>query len=182
MTRISILAIGLIALAACSDSAESASSAGIERVEPPFWWQGFLNTELQLLVYGDDVSSLSAEIEYPGVRVARVERGDSPNYLFVYLDINESADPGLFEIKFTGPERTLSYSYELREKNPDPAYTRAFSSADVVYLITPDRFANGDEANDSIEGYDDKLNVKTIMAVTAAILTAFCSISTTSRT
>ncbi len=67
-------------------------------------------------------------------------------------------NPGGFEIEFRGDGRSLSYSYELRNKNPDATHTKGFTSADVVYLITPDRFANGDESNDSIDGYDDKLN------------------------
>ena len=158
MTRIVLIAASCCLLLGFSDSALSAGADGIERVEPPFWWQGFKNSELQLLVHGEDIGALSVDVDYAGVEVTRVERGDSPNYLFVYLEIGASADPGSFEIKFTGPERTLSRSYELRKKNPDPAYTRAFTSADVVYLITPDRFANGDESNDSIDGYDDRLN------------------------
>jgi glycosidase len=158
MTRILILAASFILLAACGESSLSASSDGIERVEPPFWWQGFKNTELQLLVHGDDIGELSPSVDYAGIKVSRVERGDSPNYLFVYLDIGASTKAGTFELVFIGPERVLSYTYELREKNPDPAHTKAFTSADVVYLITPDRFANGDVSNDSIEGYEDKLN------------------------
>lgn len=158
MTKLAFIAACCCLLLGVADSADSASTNEIERVEPPFWWQGFKHRELQLLVYGDNVSELSPSVTYDGISVTRTEHGDSPDYLFVYLDIGSSADPGLFEIKFTGQDGTQSYSYELREKNPNPAYTRAFSSADVVYLITPDRFANGDEANDSIDGYDDKLN------------------------
>ncbi|MDH3364108.1 MAG: glycoside hydrolase family 13 protein [Gammaproteobacteria bacterium] len=160
MTKLAFIAAGCCLLLGFSDSALAAGADDIERVEPPFWWQGFKHRELQLLVHGDNVSELSPSVDYAGVEIIRSERGDSPNYLFVYLDIGESADPGTFELEFTGPEQTLSYSYELREKNADPAYTKAFSSADVVYLITPDRFANGDEGNDSIDGYDDKLNRK----------------------
>ncbi len=149
----------LCLVSACGSETPAASlTDGIDRVEPPFWWQGFEHRELQLLVNGKDVVELAPAVDYDGVEIVRVERGDSPNYLFVYLDIDESARPGTFELAFKGPDRTLSYTYELRARNEDPAYTRAFSSADVVYLITPDRFANGDESNDSVDGYDDKLN------------------------
>ncbi len=158
MSRLVILATGLFFLTACSEAQITASAAGIDRIEPPFWWQGFEHRELQLLVNGKNVGELSPSVDYPGVDIVRVERVDSANYLFVYLDVDESARPGVFELTFKGPERNLSYTYELRAKNEDPAYTRAFSSADVVYLITPDRFANGDESNDSIDGYADKLN------------------------
>jgi len=158
MTRFVLLAIGCWALTACSDSQVAASSDGIERMEPPFWWQGFKNTELQLLVNGNGVSELTPSVDYPGIDVTRAERGDSPNYLFVYLNIAASARPGTFELIFKGEDKTLSYAYELLQKNPDPAHTTAFTAADVVYLITPDRYANGDVTNDSVEGYEDKLN------------------------
>jgi len=156
MSRLTLIAIGCLLLAACSDSKVSASRDGIDRVEPPFWWQGFENTELQLLVHGNDISTLSADVDYSGIKVIRVERGDSPNYLFVYLDIGRSADPGSFDIIFSNEDRSISYSYELKTKNPDPAHARGFTSADAIYLITPDRFVNGDPENDSVDGYDDK--------------------------
>ena len=59
----------------------------IERVEPPFWWQGFQETELQLMIYGDGIGATEPAVDHPGVTIARVERVDSPNYLVVYLDI-----------------------------------------------------------------------------------------------
>jgi glycosidase len=158
MLRLLSLLAGLVLISACSEPAVSATSGGIERVEPPFWWQGFKNTELQLLVHGDNISELTPSVEYAGVDVTRVEHGNSPNYLFVYLDIAAAADVGTFDIQFTGEGRHLSFAYELRAKNPDPDYTKAFSAADVIYLITPDRFANGVSDNDSVDGYDDTLN------------------------
>jgi glycosidase len=158
MIRFLILLTGLILFSACSEPSVSATNAGIERVEPPFWWQGFKETELQLLVHGETISELRPSVDYAGIEVTRVERGDSPNYLFVYLDIGPSASAGTFDILFTGEERTLSYTYELLEKNPNADYTKAFSAADAIYLITPDRFANGDPDNDSVDGYDDALN------------------------
>jgi len=158
MKRQLIFLAGIMLLAACSESERPASEEGALRVEPPFWWQGFKHRELQLLVHGDDIAGLSADVDYPGITVDRVTPGDSPNFLFVYLDISPSAAPGTFDIFFSDEEQSISTSYELREKNADPAWTEAYSSADVVYLITPDRFANGDEANDSVEGYSDTLN------------------------
>ncbi len=158
MTRQLIFLAGIILLSACSRDELPASEEAALRVEPPFWWQGFEHRELQLLIHGDDIAALSADVDYPGVSVDRVETGDSPNYLFVYLDISPSAAPGEFDIVFSDEEKSISTSYQLREKNPDPDWTRAYSSADVVYLVTPDRFANGDESNDSVEGYSDTLN------------------------
>ncbi|MGI9236161.1 MAG: glycoside hydrolase family 13 protein [Woeseiaceae bacterium] len=158
MTRILLLAASCLLLLACSEDASVHSGDGIERVEPPFWWQGFKDTELQLLVYGKDVGELTPSIDYPGIDVTRVARGDNANYLFVYLDIGASANPGTFDIVFENQERSVAYSYELRERNSDASHVQGFSSADVIYMITPDRFANGEPANDSLDGYEDKLD------------------------
>jgi glycosidase len=137
----------------------SAASAGpIDRIEPPFWWQGFENNELQILVHGHDVSSFDVAIDHPGITLDRVERVASPNYLFLYLDIGPDAAPGSFDIAFDNGALQFEHAYELRARNADPSHTRGFSPADVIYLITPDRFANGDPANDTVAGYADGLN------------------------
>lgn len=156
--RLVTLALSCLLLLGCSGDQAVHSSDGIERVEPPFWWQGFNSHELQLLVYGNDVSELTPSVEYPGIDIDRAERGDSANYLFVYLDIAASAEPGTFDIVFSGQDRSLVYSYELRERDAAPDHVTGFTSADVIYMITPDRFANGDSSNDSLEEYDDKLD------------------------
>ncbi|MBT8069690.1 MAG: glycoside hydrolase family 13 protein [Gammaproteobacteria bacterium] len=127
-------------------------------VEPPFWWTGFKESELQLMVHGENISDYSVQLDYPGVTIQRITRVKSPNYLFVYLDIGTGAIPGEFDISFSHDNETLEYRYRLQARNPDPEFTRAFSSADTIYLITPDRFANGDPDNDNIEGMGDAVD------------------------
>lgn len=136
----------LIPITACSVQTD------IERVEPPFWWTGFKETELQLLVYGHEISEYQAQIDYPGVSIERVEKVKSPNYLFLYLNIGPQVKPGSFDIHFSRDGQKLTHSYTLLEKSPDPAHARGFDSSDAIYLITPDRFANGDVGNDRVEG------------------------------
>ncbi len=137
---------------------QAATGAEIDRLEPPFWWQGFEHRELQLLVYGADVGATKPVIDYPGVRVARVVTVENPNYLFIYLDVDPSAPPGEFPIRLRSDGRDVVHTFELREKNPDPGYTRGSDSSDVIYLVTPDRFANGDPSNDYIETMGDVLD------------------------
>ena len=132
-----------------------AAPADIQRLEPPNWWTGFQESSLQLMVYGTEISMYQPSVDYPGVTVERVEKVKSPNYLFVYLDIAPETRPGSFDIAFSGKGLTLTHPYELRAKNPDPAYTRGFDSSDAIYLITPDRFANGDPGNDNVDGMGD---------------------------
>jgi glycosidase len=135
-----------------------AAPADIQRVEPPFWWTGFKETSLQLMVYGEEISRFEPTVDYPGVTIERVAKVESPNYLFIYLDIAPETQPGSFQISFTGKGLTLTHPYEIREKNPDPAHTRGFDASDAIYLITPDRFANGDPGNDTIDGMGDPVD------------------------
>ena len=128
------------------------------RVEPPFWWTGFKETELQLMVHGDNISAFRPTVDYPGVTLQRVVEVKSPNYLFVYLDVGAGAKPGEFDITFSHDSEVLTHRYQLQAKNPDPEHTKAFSSADTIYLITPDRFANGNPDNDNLEGMGDEVD------------------------
>ncbi len=127
----------------------------VDRVEPPFWWQGFEHKQLQLLVHGDGIAAFKPSVNAEGLTISRVERGDSPNYLFVYLDIDATAPTGKFDITFRQDSDSFTHVYELRSKNTDPEFNTGFGSDDVLYLITPDRFANGDGSNDSVAGYSD---------------------------
>ncbi len=134
-------------------------AATIERVEPPFWYQGFRHTGLQLMVHGEGAGALQPSVEADGVTIERIERGDSPNYLFVYLDIDSEREPGSFDIAFQdGDGATLVHAYELKAKNPDPAHARGFGNQDAIYLITPDRFVNGLAANDNDPSLGDAVD------------------------
>ncbi len=155
------IALAAVLFAAASpifaDASESnaVSTDGIERVEPPSWWLGFEHAELQLLVYGPDIGRYRAAVDYPGVSVARTIGVESPNYLFVYLELTDEARPGEFDIEFDDGSTQRTYRYGLEQRSADPERTRGFSAADVIYLITPDRFANGDPGNDTVDGYAD---------------------------
>ena len=127
----------------------------IERVEPPFWWTGFEHRELQLLVHGNNVSLLTPQTDAGGISIRRIVRVSNPNYVFVYLDVGPDATPGTFDIVFREGDFELTHTYELRARNP--AYGRGLTGADAIYLVSPDRFANGDPGNDEFDFLDDKL-------------------------
>lgn len=144
---------------ACALGWSSLLLAGpIDRVEPPFWWQGFEHNELQILVHGDDIGAFEVSVDYPGVSIKRVQRVDSKNYLFLYLEIDDSAKPGSFDMHFRNGPVEVVHPYELREKDADLSHAKGFSPADTIYLITPDRFANGDTSNDTVAGLGDALD------------------------
>ena len=132
----------------------------IKRIEPPFWWAGFHNKELQLMVYGNNISKLNPKISYRGIQITDVHKVNSPNYIFIDLLLKKNS-PKEFTIKFyEGKKIVLEYNYELfkRQKNNDKKET--LHSSDVIYLITPDRYANGDEKNDEIGSLLEKPNRK----------------------
>ena len=129
----------------------AASAAEITAIEPAFWWTGMKNTELQLMVYGDNIGNAKVSIDYPGVNIKEVTAVESKNYLFVYLEITNSAKPGKMEVVFTNGNSRTIHPYELKSRNSKPG-ALGFDTSDVLYLITPDRFANGDPANDLLEG------------------------------
>lgn len=128
------------------------TGAGIERVEPAFWWVDMKNPVLQIMVYGKDIASSKVSIDYPGVRLDEVVHVESPNYLFLYLHVAPETKPGKFDILFREGKKTQKQTYELKPRATTPG-AAGFSPSDVMYLITPDRFANGDPSNDN--AYND---------------------------
>jgi neopullulanase len=133
------------------------SQTQVQRIEPPNWWAGMKNPALQLLVYGDKIAELHPAIDYPGVRLERVIKVENPNYLFLNLTISAAAKPGQFDIRFSrGKQEVERHSYELRARAPGAAELPGFTAADAMYLITPDRFANGNPANDYVAGMKER--------------------------
>ncbi len=127
--------------------------AQIDRVEPPNWWVGFKDSSLQLLVKGDGISTYVPEVEYAGVSIEKVHKAKSPNYLFLDLKISSATKPGIMSIVFDAKgKKKLKYDYELKERLRPSENFEGFNSSDVIYLITPDRFANADPANDIVKG------------------------------
>lgn len=124
------------------------SAKGIT-AEPAFWWSGMKNPELQLMVYGENIASFRPSVSYPGVKLKSSVALESPNYLLVYLDV-ENAQPGSFDITFTKDKKQIKMPYELKARKKDACKIKGFDSSDVLYLIMPDRFANGDPTNDNL--------------------------------
>ena len=140
-----------------SNTAPVAEVNEIEKVEPPHWWVGMENSKLQLLVKHPDIGSFSPEISYSGVSLEKSDTADSPNYLFLDLEISDKAKAGKFNIVFKKADGTeLTQTYELKERLKSPEDYVGFNSADAIYLITPDRFANGITENDAPLGVEGK--------------------------
>ena len=138
---------------------KSSETYHIDHLEPPFWWVGMADNKLQLMVHGKNISDLEPEFSHPGIEINQVHRLSNPNYLFIDLFLSEEAIPGEFDIIFNkeGQPKT-KYNYTLLKREPDSAGRQGFSPADVIYLITPDRYANGDPGNDSSSQLKEKQN------------------------
>ena len=136
----------------------SISFSQIERIEPPNWWIGFNNNQLELLVKGENINTFTISTNYPGVTINNINKADSPNYLFVNLTIDKKTKPGLMKLNFideTG--NRFIHKYQLSKKRSNVNNSEGFNNSDVVYLITPDRFSNGDESNDSFNSLKEKI-------------------------
>ena len=130
--------------------ASNANAALDIKIEPSFWWSDMKNTELQLMVYGQGINAYTPSIDHENIRIKEVVSLESPNYLMIYLNVKD-AKPGTFNISFKNDKKkTLTYSYELKERKPNADQMKGFDSSDVLYLIMPDRFANGNPENDQI--------------------------------
>ena len=130
----------------------------LERIEPRFWWSGMEHSELEIMFYGDDISKYN-KVE-GDFTVLKVKKVDNPNYLFVTVDAG--MESGEYQINLCngdcGTGEAISVSYDLLKRNKGSKYREGFDSSDVIYLIMPDRFANGDSTNDSTDDTVEKAN------------------------
>ncbi|WP_109302663.1 glycoside hydrolase family 13 protein [Aquimarina sp. AU474] len=141
-------------------NAQQNNSNIIKHLEPPIWWVGMKNTKLQLLIHGDKISDFKVEVSYSGVIVESVDKVENPNYLFVNLEISKNTKPGVFSIFFVNGNEKIEYEYSLKSRLKRINKGQGIDGSDVIYLITPDRFANGDPSNDSTEDTIEKVNRK----------------------
>jgi glycosidase len=133
--------------------AASAQIPALERVEPMFWWTGMSNPNVQLIVHGNNIAARNVTLSYPGVKLVAVHKVENPNYLFLDLRIFSATSPGTFPIKFAkAGEKTLTYQYALKKRDQSPGRAQGVTDKDLIYLIMPDRFSNGDLSNDSKPG------------------------------
>ncbi len=130
------------------------SAQKIDRIEPPSWFTGMKETALQLMVYGKEIGSFNVITDYPGVKVTTLVKTENPNYLFVNLDISSEAIPGNVTLLFTRGKLKMMYNYPILEHPAGKA--KGFNDSDVIYLLMPDRFSNGDPTNDNVEGMLEK--------------------------
>ncbi|MDE5707944.1 MAG: cyclomaltodextrinase N-terminal domain-containing protein, partial [Alistipes sp.] len=125
------------------------AGARISHVEPLSWWTG-MRTPLQLLIHGDSIAACDVRVEGPqGLRIAGVHKADSPHYLFVDVEVAADARPGTRYFVFSRGSECFKVPYEIAARREGSAGRQSFTTADMIYLLMPDRFADGDPSIDS---------------------------------
>ncbi len=130
--------------------------AQLERLEPPNWWADMNLTSVQLLCYGENISDY--EVSSRDITIVNVDRTENPNYLFVNVNF-EGLSAGEYSFKFKKKgSKSFTKAFDLKERDANSKERQSFNSSDLVYLIMPDRFANGDTSNDSMPSVTEKVN------------------------
>ena len=130
----------------------SAAKTVIDRIDPTDWFVGLKNPQVQLMVYGKDIAAVTdVTTDYPGVRIDSVVRLDSPNYLLVYMNLRD-AKAGTMTLQFKGKKSKQKVDYRLKEREKSGDKRMGFTNADVLYMLMPDRFAQGKDHNPQIKG------------------------------
>ncbi|MBB1297125.1 glycoside hydrolase family 13 protein [Pseudoalteromonas sp. SR41-7] len=118
-------------------------------VEPANWWVGMNKNTITIMVHEQNIANEQIKLaKYNGVKLNKVTRTDNPNYVFLNITITDTAKAGT--LVFNSSEASQNFEFSLLERNKNSANRQGFTSADTLYLINPDRFANGDEQNDTV--------------------------------
>jgi len=140
--------LGVASLGAVT--AMAASGFNVDRIDPPHWWTGMADISLQLQVHGTDIKDAVVSVDYPGITIDSIARLDgSANWLYVYLNVSPQTRPGDVKITFTRGKKKISKEYPLLKRGPLKG-AQGFSAADVLYMVMPDRFADGDTTNNLV--------------------------------
>ncbi|GGB85731.1 alpha-amylase [Flavobacterium suaedae] len=132
-----------------------AVSAQIDRVEPPFWWSGMNHSELQIMFYGKGIAQYTPVVS-DDIVITNVVKTENPNYVFVTIDTKDIPASD-FVFSFKNKNKTVfTHKYSLKQRREGAALREGFDSSDLIYLIMPDRFANGNPDNDNVKGMEDK--------------------------
>ena len=137
----------IISLALILSSMTMQAATKIDYIEPENWYVGMKNSSLQLMVYGKNIRDSRVSVDYPGVKIDSLVRLDSPNYLFVYLNLS-GAKPGNMVLNIDG--KKVNYSLKARTMSGDKRI--GFDNSDVLYMLMPDRFASGRNITKPMKG------------------------------
>ena len=136
----------LASLTLLAASMGASAPAMVDKIEPPYWWTGMRSDTLQLMVSGKDIAASEVSVDYPGVSLIEDTKIDSPDYKILYFKIDPAAKPGEMPLKFKEGKRSETVKYQLRQRTRAAEDHTGFDASDVLYLMMPDRFAEGEAA------------------------------------
>lgn len=134
-----------------------AQSFSVKKIEPPNWWEGMKKGTVQLMVYGDNLGNV--EVKSSKLKIIKIHRVENSTYLFVDIDLT-GQKAGNYQLTFFDSDENINIDYPILKRENKTNSQKGFSNKDVIYLIMPDRFANGDTANDYVAGYEDSMQNK----------------------
>ena len=123
------------------------SNAQIDKVEPPFWWSDMNLSEVQIMFYGKNIAQNEVSVSN-GLTIKSIQKTENPNYLFVTID-TKNIMAQEFVFTFKNGKKSFTQNYAVKERRENSKYRKSYDSSDVIYLIMPDRFANGNPNNDN---------------------------------
>lgn len=134
----------------------TAKAQNFKHVEPSHWWSGMNKSTVEIMFHGEDIGNLN--VVSSELFIEQVVRTENDNFLFVTID-TKGHPPGNYDISFLKKSKVkMTYQFELKERRQESKYRQGFNSSDVIYLLMPDRFANGDVSNDSDDSMEEKVN------------------------
>ena len=129
----------------------------VEKIEPPFWWTNMKNPELQIVLYGKNIAQYEIKIS-DDIPILNIRKTENPNYQFVTIS-TKNTEVGTFTISLVKSGKVKQQiQYQLKQRRKKAALRKGFDSSDVIYLVMPDRFANGNPKNDSHPAVVEKAN------------------------
>lgn len=144
----------LLALTLMAQVFQANAQVKINKIDPTDWYVGMKDPTLQLMVYGQGICDAEVSTDYPGVKVDSLVRLDSPNYLLVYLNL-DGAKAGQLPLTFTLKGKKKKMNYTLKDREMSGEQRMGFTNRDVLYMLMPDRFANGNVKNDAFKTMQD---------------------------
>ncbi len=124
-----------------------AQTPQVYRVEPPNWWIGHTHNPVRLLLTGTNLAG--ATFRSPaGLSISNLSVATSGNYVFCDAFIAPTAKPGPRALRVKTPRGQTATTFNVSPAPPKENRYGGFSPDDVIYLLLPDRFANGDPSND----------------------------------
>ncbi|WP_282786740.1 glycoside hydrolase family 13 protein [Flavobacterium croceum] len=134
----------------------SLSFAQIDRVEPPFWWSDMEHTDVQILFYGKNIAQNEVSVSH-GITIKNIQKTENPNYIFVTIDTKNVPNQD-FLFTFKNKNKSFTQPYSLKPRKEGSKYRKSFDSSDMIYLLMPDRFANGNVNNDNVASVIEKVD------------------------